>query len=230
MPGPPSGTAIRASGNPTRSGRPGTRLAICWGYWTNTLIHPGSCNSSSSHWASPFLAGSTNFLELKWRWRAGRMTSWPARLGYRRNATPTRSSRPVAARTHLDAPNRMEAQATLAWSTTRRLRRPPRPGPAGAYPVVGEHACAGCGQPLGGWGGYWRWIRGRGTHQLWIQRLRCSIASPPSRWRSIRIRNNSSPSSPVATVPSPTISSESCWSDSPNTFNSSYSVPQYSTA
>src|SRR6266508_5958211 len=40
---------------------------------------------------------------------------------------------------------------------------------------VGEHACPGCGQPLGGWGGYWRWIRGRGTHQLWIRRLRCSI-------------------------------------------------------
>jgi hypothetical protein len=40
---------------------------------------------------------------------------------------------------------------------------------------VGEHACPRCGQRLGGWGGYWRWIRGRGTHQLWIRRLRCSI-------------------------------------------------------
>ncbi len=39
---------------------------------------------------------------------------------------------------------------------------------------VGEHACPDCGRQLGGWGGYWRWLRGPGTHQLWIRRGRCS--------------------------------------------------------
>jgi transposase-like protein len=39
---------------------------------------------------------------------------------------------------------------------------------------VGEHACPACGQRLGGWGGYWRWIRGPGTKRLWIRRCRCS--------------------------------------------------------
>jgi transposase-like protein len=39
---------------------------------------------------------------------------------------------------------------------------------------VGEHACPGCGQRLGGWGGYWRWVRGPGTERLWIRRCRCS--------------------------------------------------------
>jgi hypothetical protein len=28
---------------------------------------------------------------------------------------------------------------------------------------VGEQACPDCGQRLGGWGGYWRWVRGPGT-------------------------------------------------------------------
>jgi len=39
---------------------------------------------------------------------------------------------------------------------------------------VGEHACPGCGRQLGGWGGYWRWLRGPGTQRLWIRRARCS--------------------------------------------------------
>jgi hypothetical protein len=39
---------------------------------------------------------------------------------------------------------------------------------------VGEHACPGCGQRLGGWGGYWRWVRGPSTERLWIRRCRCS--------------------------------------------------------
>jgi hypothetical protein len=39
---------------------------------------------------------------------------------------------------------------------------------------VGEHACPGCGQRLGGWSGYWRWVRGPGTERLWIRRKRCS--------------------------------------------------------
>jgi hypothetical protein len=42
---------------------------------------------------------------------------------------------------------------------------------------VGEHACPGadCEQRrLGGWSGYWRWVRGPGTEQLWIRRARCS--------------------------------------------------------
>ena len=39
---------------------------------------------------------------------------------------------------------------------------------------VGEHACPDCGQRLGGWGGYWRWVRGPGTGRLWIRRCRCS--------------------------------------------------------
>jgi hypothetical protein len=38
----------------------------------------------------------------------------------------------------------------------------------------GDHACPGCGQRLGGWGGYWRWARGRETQKLWIRRGRCS--------------------------------------------------------
>ena len=42
---------------------------------------------------------------------------------------------------------------------------------------VGEHACPGpeCEQRrLGGWSGYWRWVRGPGTGRLWIRRGRCS--------------------------------------------------------
>jgi hypothetical protein len=42
---------------------------------------------------------------------------------------------------------------------------------------VGEHACPGadCEQRrLGGWSGYWRWVRGPGTGQVWIRRGRCS--------------------------------------------------------
>ena len=39
---------------------------------------------------------------------------------------------------------------------------------------VGDHTCPECGQRLGGWGGYWRWLRGRGTQRLWIRRRRCS--------------------------------------------------------
>ncbi len=39
---------------------------------------------------------------------------------------------------------------------------------------AGDHACPDCGQRLGGWGGYWRWVRRRGTQQLWIRRGRCS--------------------------------------------------------
>ncbi len=39
---------------------------------------------------------------------------------------------------------------------------------------VGEHACPECGQRLGGWAGYWRWVRGRGSQRLWIRRCRCS--------------------------------------------------------
>ena len=39
---------------------------------------------------------------------------------------------------------------------------------------VGEHACPECGQQVGGWGGYWRWMRGRGTERVWIRRCRCS--------------------------------------------------------
>jgi Domain of unknown function (DUF6431) len=39
---------------------------------------------------------------------------------------------------------------------------------------VGDQACPGCGQRLGGWSGYWRWVRGPGTQRLWIRRKRCS--------------------------------------------------------
>ena len=39
---------------------------------------------------------------------------------------------------------------------------------------VGDHACPECGRLLGGWGGYWRWVRGPGTGELWIRRGRCS--------------------------------------------------------
>ena len=42
---------------------------------------------------------------------------------------------------------------------------------------VGEHACPGADcerRRLGGWSGYWRWVRGPGTEQLWIRRGRCS--------------------------------------------------------
>jgi len=42
---------------------------------------------------------------------------------------------------------------------------------------VGEHACPGPAcerRRLGGWSGYWRWVRGPGTDQLWIRRGRCS--------------------------------------------------------
>jgi transposase-like protein len=39
---------------------------------------------------------------------------------------------------------------------------------------VGEQACPDCRQRLGGWGGYWRWVRGPGTERLWIRRCRCS--------------------------------------------------------
>ncbi len=42
---------------------------------------------------------------------------------------------------------------------------------------MGEHACPGpdCEQRrLGGWSGYWRWVRGPGTGRLWIRRGRCS--------------------------------------------------------
>src|SRR4051794_26756266 len=42
---------------------------------------------------------------------------------------------------------------------------------------LGEHACADppCERRrLGGWSGYWRWVRGPGTEQLWIRRGRCS--------------------------------------------------------
>lgn len=42
---------------------------------------------------------------------------------------------------------------------------------------VGEHACPGpdCERRrLGGWSGYWRWVRGPGTEQVWIRRGRCS--------------------------------------------------------
>jgi hypothetical protein len=42
---------------------------------------------------------------------------------------------------------------------------------------LGEHACPdpACERRrLGGWSGYWRWVRGPGTEQLWIRRGRCS--------------------------------------------------------
>lgn len=39
---------------------------------------------------------------------------------------------------------------------------------------VGAQTCPGCGQRLGGWGGYWRWPRGSCTQRLWIRRGRCS--------------------------------------------------------
>jgi len=39
---------------------------------------------------------------------------------------------------------------------------------------IGEQACPECGQRLGGWGGYWRWLRRPGTQRLWIRRSRCS--------------------------------------------------------
>jgi hypothetical protein len=38
---------------------------------------------------------------------------------------------------------------------------------------VGEHACPACGERLGRWGGYWRWVRGPDTQRLWIRRGRC---------------------------------------------------------
>jgi Domain of unknown function (DUF6431) len=39
---------------------------------------------------------------------------------------------------------------------------------------VGEQVCPVCGERLGGWGGYWRWVRGPGTQRRWIRRCRCS--------------------------------------------------------
>jgi hypothetical protein len=42
---------------------------------------------------------------------------------------------------------------------------------------VGEHACPGPNcerRRLSGWSGYWRWVRGPGTQQVWIRRGRCS--------------------------------------------------------
>jgi transposase-like protein len=39
---------------------------------------------------------------------------------------------------------------------------------------VGEQACPNCERRLGGWSGYWRWVRGPGTERLWIRRKRCS--------------------------------------------------------
>jgi hypothetical protein len=39
---------------------------------------------------------------------------------------------------------------------------------------VCEQACPDCGQQLGGWGGYWRWIRRPGSERVWIRRCRCS--------------------------------------------------------
>jgi Domain of unknown function (DUF6431) len=42
---------------------------------------------------------------------------------------------------------------------------------------VGPLACPGCGRRLGGWGGYWRWVRGPGSARLWIRRGRCSTCA-----------------------------------------------------
>ena len=44
----------------------------------------------------------------------------------------------------------------------------------GQHIEVGEQACPECGQRLGGWGGYWRWVRGPASERLWIRRCRCS--------------------------------------------------------
>jgi transposase-like protein len=44
----------------------------------------------------------------------------------------------------------------------------------GQHIEVGEQACPECGQRLGGWGGYWRWVRGPGSERVWIRRCRCS--------------------------------------------------------
>lgn len=44
----------------------------------------------------------------------------------------------------------------------------------GQQAEVGKHACPDCGQLLCRWGGYRRWLRGPGTHRLWIRRGRCS--------------------------------------------------------
>jgi hypothetical protein len=44
----------------------------------------------------------------------------------------------------------------------------------GQHVEMGDQACPGCGQRLAGWGGYWRWIRGPGTEQVWIRRGRCT--------------------------------------------------------
>src|ERR1700737_2986693 len=46
---------------------------------------------------------------------------------------------------------------------------------------MGEHVCPGpdCErQRLGGWSGYWRWVRGPGTARLWIRRGRGSGGLP----------------------------------------------------
>ena len=44
----------------------------------------------------------------------------------------------------------------------------------GQHIEVGDHPCPGCRRRLGGWSGYWRWVRGPGTQRLWIRRGRCS--------------------------------------------------------
>jgi transposase-like protein len=44
----------------------------------------------------------------------------------------------------------------------------------GQHIEVDEQACPECGQRLGGWGGYWRWVRGPGSERVWIRRCRCS--------------------------------------------------------
>jgi hypothetical protein len=46
---------------------------------------------------------------------------------------------------------------------------------AGREVAVPAHACPGCGRPLTGWGGYWRWLRTDGGQEqrLWIRRGRC---------------------------------------------------------
>ncbi len=56
---------------------------------------------------------------------------------------------------------------------------------AGAADRGGRARLPECGERLGRWGGYWRWVRGPATARLWIRRGRCRNAG--ARMRCCRI-------------------------------------------
>lgn len=44
---------------------------------------------------------------------------------------------------------------------------------AGKRIEVPAQACPDCGRVLTGWSGYWRWLRDRTVHRVWVRRGRC---------------------------------------------------------